>query len=189
MRDRFASVEHPAVVYITGRRGSGKSFTACELINEWHELDPEGGRVHAIDPVGADDASVPGYLNHYADSWSRGVPDELPAGVSLLVVDEADGVIGVRADQQSPELVDLVRRGRHRGVTLALCTQRPVLLMRDAWALADVVIAHRITDKRDLDRLAELPDADELAREAPELDVGEALVWTPEETRRVSADD
>jgi len=194
MRDRFKHIRHPAVVYVCGRRGQGKSYTAIELINEWDQVEraagvAEPGRVHVVDPVGPDPASDPRYLNHYGNSWSATMIDQLPEGTNLLVIDEADLVLGNRADQQHPVAMDLVRRGRHRGVTVCLCVQRPSEVTRTAWALADVLITHRTTDSRDLDRLASLSDAQDLIAAAPGLPTGAAVVWTPEETTVVDADD
>ena len=193
MRERFRAIKHPAVVYVCGRRGCGKTHTVIELINEWHELEAAAGvpagSVHVVDPVGPDDCQDPRYLNHHGDTWSRGMVDTLPENCSLVVVDEADTVLGVTKADQHPVAMDLVRRGRHRGVTLALCVQRPAEVSRTAWALADVLIAHRTTDARDLERIGKLSDAAELVAAAPRLDVGAAAIWTPEGTTVVSADD
>jgi hypothetical protein len=50
-------------------------------------------------------------------------------------------------------LSTLVREGRQPGITLVFATQRPEKLHPDALAQADMVIAHRLTAKADVDAL------------------------------------
>ena len=149
---------HPWVRLTVGRRGSGKSYTMAKIMDSWRALprDQIPGAIHAIDPV-ATNPPQPHHIAYHADTWSP-VMDEIPEGTALLVLDEADTSIGQGAGRRHPAVEDLVRRGRHRNISLLLGTQRPALLMYDVWALADEVLICHTTSRRDLDRLAELDD-------------------------------
>jgi hypothetical protein len=48
----------------------------------------------------------------------------------------------------------LLRQGRQPGISLVLITQRPNKIHEDAIAQADLVIAHRLTAKQDLEALS-----------------------------------
>jgi len=168
----------PKVVLIVGRRGSGKTYTARQVIAEFRR---RGGVALAVDPV-ASDPPAESHLASAADVWDSDMPEAIPVGVSLVAVDEAD-IFAPQADARRrppPPLVDLVRRGRHRGVTLVLCTQRPALVMRDAYALADYVVICQTTDARDLKTLAELHGvAEHRDRIVQAPRPGPVLIWAP----------
>jgi len=74
--------------------------------------------------------------------------DRLP----WLLVDEAHAFFGGVAD---PALRTLLTRGRAPGVSLVCATQRPGALPSVAVSQSDLLVAHRLTAERDLDRLAE----------------------------------
>jgi hypothetical protein len=171
---------HPWVRLVVGRRGSGKSWSMLRIMEAWQALDREErpGRIHAVDPV-ATDPPGPDHVAFYADTWSPVMVEELPPGTALLVLDEADTTIGQRADHQSKAVVDIVRRGRHRGVSLLLGTQRPALLLYDVWALVGELMICHTTSKRDLDRLEELDESLAELREhiAAPGQLGVRVVW------------
>lgn len=173
----------PQLGLCVGRRGAGKTYTARELTMAWRRARREGDpRITlAIDCV-ATDPPAEKHLASSADVWAPAMPDELPPEVDLIVVDEAD-LFAPQADARKlppPPLVDLVRRGRHRGVSLVLCTQRPALVMRDAYALADWVVICQTTDRRDLDRLCELEGVeDHRDRIKGATRPGPVLIWYP----------
>ncbi len=50
-------------------------------------------------------------------------------------------------------LVQLLREGRQPGISLVLATQQPGQIHRDVMTQSDIVIAHRVTSKPDLDAL------------------------------------
>ena len=50
-------------------------------------------------------------------------------------------------------LVQLLREGRQPGISLVLATQQPGQIHRDVMTQADIVIAHRVTSKSDLEAL------------------------------------
>ncbi|WP_058367087.1 ATP-binding protein [Haloparvum sedimenti] len=64
-----------------------------------------------------------------------------------LLVDEAHALFGGVAD---PALRTLLTRGRAPGVSLVCATQRPGALPDVAVSQADLLIAHRLTDERDV---------------------------------------
>lgn len=177
---------HPWVQLVVGRRGSGKTWHAAKVARAWrtHRSRDDESRslVLAIDPI-ATDPPRPGHLAHAADLWHPDMPDDVPEPVQLVVVDEAD-LFAPQADARRrppPPLVDLVRRGRHRGVSLLLCTQRPALVMRDVFALADAVVICQTTDQRDLDALCSLHGVKEHRdRIAQTTRPGPVVTWRPD---------
>jgi len=77
-----------------------------------------------------------------------------------------------------PALRTLLTRGRAPGVSLVCATQRPGALPSVAVSQSDLLVAHRLTAERDLDRLAEAEAtylAGDLASRLP-TETGEALV-------------
>ncbi|WP_313691787.1 ATP-binding protein [Halorarum halobium] len=97
--------------------------------------------------------------------------DRLP----WLFLDEAhvcfDGLAG-------PALGTLLTRGRSPGVSLICATQRPRALPSVARSQADLLVAHRLTTRADLDALVDAHPAllEEEVADRLALDVGEAVV-------------
>ena len=174
----------PWVRLLIGRRGSGKSYRMGQIMAGWQAARARGelGPIHAIDPV-ATEPPEEEHIAFWSDTWSVHVEDlddgALPVGTELLVIDEADTSIGQGGGRRDSLAVDLVRRGRHRGVSLLLGTQRPALLLYDVWALADEVTICHLTSRRDLDRVAELDDgiAEHRAHIAAPGGPGPRLSW------------
>ncbi|WP_135827735.1 ATP-binding protein [Halorussus halobius] len=82
-------------------------------------------------------------------------PDWLP----WLLVDEAHAFFGDAAERGSrnvaaPALRTAVTRGRQPGLSLVAATQRPSALPAVAVSQADLLAAHRLTSRADLDALA-----------------------------------
>ena len=175
---------HPWVKLAVGRRGSGKSYRTIQEIRSWrlaHAESPQWA-VLGVDPV----ASSPPRPEHVAAWCDIATPtlesDLIPPDVGLVAVDEADQSIS-QSDARvrpTPPLIDLVRRGRHRGVSLMLATQRPALVLYDVWSLADEVVICQLTGKRDLDRVCELEGVARY-REliATTCRPGPIVIWTP----------
>ncbi|MEK6873067.1 MAG: DUF87 domain-containing protein [Nanoarchaeota archaeon] len=72
-------------------------------------------------------------------------------------------------------LVQLLREGRQPGVSLVLATQQPGVIHRDVMTQSDIVIAHRLTNKKDIEALNEimqtylLENIQKSMRELPDL--------------------
>lgn len=75
--------------------------------------------------------------------------------MTWVIVDEAESFIPNRKDTAaSHDILTLLRQGRQPGISLVLITQRPNKIHEDAIAQADMVIAHRLTAKQDLEALS-----------------------------------
>lgn len=107
-----------------------------------------------------------------------------------LVVDEADLLAPQRLPRDMTRLLgamdDVVRRGRAHGIGVTLISQRPAVLNKDVLGKAEVLIALRMTNPRDvaaIDEWVRLHADDRQARtlkdSLPSLPVGTAWVWSP----------
>lgn len=138
-----------------------------------------------IDPV-ATDPPQPHHLAAHADVVASS-PDDLAHAldtlpIGLVVVDEAETWLSQGDANRRPigPLVDILRRGRHRGVSIYLCSQRPQLLAYDVWSLADRIVICQLTGKRDLDRVCELEGVAEHRHAiASSNRPGPVVTWTP----------
>lgn len=101
----------------------------------------------------------------------RGELDRLP----WLFVDEAHAFFDGIA---SPALRTLLTRGRAPGVSLVCATQRPGALPQVALSQSDLLVAHRLTTRSDVDALADAHPALLAGNPAGRLPtgVGEALI-------------
>ena len=165
---------HPWLCLVVGRRGYGKSYYAKQVLRSWpRDLGP----TYAVDPV-TPDPPPPDYPAHWAQLWAPAPPAELPAGVSLLVVDEADRYLPTAQGLRDGLLQDLVLRGRHRGTSLLLCTQRPALVGYDVRSQANRVVVFRLTADEDIKALVSVcPELRGREDEIRALPVGRAIVW------------
>ena len=180
---RIAEPARPWLVFVCGVRGRGKSYRACQVLNAWPGLSV------AVDPV-APAVPVAGYPAFHATAWAHDldgvlVPDDrepfgarLPGGVDLVVVDEADRWLR-QGRAPHPVLFDLTVRGRHRGVSMLLLTQRPSMLDYTCWAQMGQLVCFTLTARRDRARVAEQhPDLEDLADLLPFLPVGVSVEWS-----------
>ncbi len=74
-----------------------------------------------------------------------------------IFIDEAHEFL--KRDEKTPAtdaLVQLLREGRQPGISLVLATQQPGQIHRDAMSQSDIVLAHRVTSKADLEALNEI---------------------------------
>lgn len=75
--------------------------------------------------------------------------------MTWVIVDEAENFIPNRRETAaSHDILTLLKQGRQPGISLVLITQRPNKIHEDAIAQADLVVAHRLTAKPDLDALS-----------------------------------
>ncbi len=79
---------------------------------------------------------------------------ELEKPMIWIFIDEAHEFLGKENDTSTSDaLIQLLREGRQPGISLVLATQQPGALKRDVLTQSDIVIAHRITAKVDIDAL------------------------------------
>ena len=164
----------PTLCVALGRRGSGKSNTGRVAAKYWRAPAGAADKVLLIDRLTVDMNGT-----HRADTLMREPPqlDAIKGKFSLVIVDEADQWLPLNG-KPDPALIDMIRRGRHYGLTMLLMTQRPASLSYDARALADKLFIFSLTSEADL-RWCEGLDSDLkahrdfLQRARP----GECLLW------------
>ncbi|WP_200530287.1 DUF87 domain-containing protein [Halorubrum sp. LN27] len=177
IRERVAAADAPAA----DRRAAANHLRLAE---SWGVFDADASPVErlaadgaptVLDLAGTPEAAAAAVVRAVArglyDARIRGALDRLP----WLLVDEAHAFFGGVAD---PALRTLLTRGRAPGVSLVCATQRPGALPSVAVSQSDLLVAHRLTAERDLDRLAEAEAtylAGDLASRLP-AGTGEALV-------------
>lgn len=71
-----------------------------------------------------------------------------------LAIDEAHEFLPLQGKTSATDaLIQLLREGRQPGISLLLATQQPGMIHHDVLTQSDVVIAHRVTAKPDIDAL------------------------------------
>ncbi|WP_435095491.1 ATP-binding protein [Halorubrum sp. N11] len=177
LRDRVDAADAPT----TDRRAAANHLRLAE---SWGVFDANAPPITRLvgdgDPTVLDLAGVPetaaaavvrAVARGLYDARIDGDLDRLP----WLLVDEAHAFFGGVAD---PALRTLLTRGRAPGVSVVCATQRPGALPSVAVSQSDLIVAHRLTAERDLDRLAEAEAtylAGDLTSRLP-TGTGEALV-------------
>jgi hypothetical protein len=53
-------------------------------------------------------------------------------------------------------LIQLLREGRQPGISMVLATQQPGVIHRDVMTQADIVLSHKLTNKKDIEALNEI---------------------------------
>ncbi|QAU12918.1 ATP-binding protein [Halorubrum sp. BOL3-1] len=128
-----------------------------------------------LDLAGVPDAAAAAVVRGVARGlYDARIGGDLPR-LPWLLVDEAHAFFDGVAE---PALRTLLTRGRAPGVSLVCATQRPAALPSVAVSQSDLLVSHRLTATRDVERLAEAEAtylAGDLAARLPE-GVGEALV-------------
>jgi len=128
-----------------------------------------------IDLAGAPEAAAAAVVRAVARGLYDARIDDDVDRLPWLLIDEAHAFFGGVAE---PALRTLLTRGRAPGVSLICATQRPGALPSVAVSQSDLIVAHRLTAERDLDRLSEAEAiylAGDLASRLP-TETGEALV-------------
>lgn len=175
---------------ILGRPGTGKTTLARNLVTRIP-------RTVILDTLGHDygGGCVVCTLGGWLEYWKRvrdlpacrvivrpaeaGLTDAIWRDVPLgrptwVVVEEADRYCS--ATVTDPGLLDLIRYGRHWGVSLVGVARRAASVSRTWTAAADWIVAHRTTEPRDLAYLAEYLGAEVVAA-LPDLETFEWLSW------------
>lgn len=91
---------------------------------------------------------------HY---FSKQTKEKLEEPLVWIAVDEAHELL--KKDEKTAAtdaLVTILREGRQPGISLILASQQPGKIHTDVMTQSDVVIAHRLTAKLDVDALAQL---------------------------------
>ena len=177
LREAVAAADAPAET----RRAAANHL---RLADSWGVFDADAppvaslaadGNPAVLDLAGVPDAAAGAVVRAVA----RGLYDARIAGdlrrLPWLLVDEAHAFFDGVAE---PALRTLLTRGRAPGVSLVCATQRPAALPSVAVSQSDLLVSHRLTAARDVDRLAAAEAtylAGDLASRLPD-GVGEALV-------------
>jgi hypothetical protein len=75
--------------------------------------------------------------------------------ITWVIADEIENFIPAKKETAAThDILTLLKQGRQPGISLVLITQRPNKIHEDAIAQADLVIAHRLTAKPDLEALS-----------------------------------
>ena len=137
---------HPTLCVVLGRRGSGKSNTGRVAAKYWRAPAGAPQKVLLVDRLTVEMGGT-----HRADRIVAEPPPlaDIVGTYSLVIVDEADQWMPLQGNPH-PTLIELVRRGRHFGLTVILMTQRPASLSYDARALADKLFIFSLTSESDL---------------------------------------
>jgi len=112
-------------------------------------LDPPEGTV--LDLSGLDGAPANAVLRAVASGLYDHCVGECPSRLPWLLVDEAHAFFDGLADAA---LRTALTRGRQPGLSFVGATQRPSALPAVAVSQADLLLAHRLTSRADLDALA-----------------------------------
>ena len=110
----------------------------------------------------------------------------------MVVVEEADVLIPQRASADTMRLIgameDLAKRGRHRGIGLAVVSQRPQEVAKAVLDLMETVVLLRMTGPRSIKAVEQWVGvnadqdgsaAKDIIGSLPTLEVGEGWVWSP----------
>ncbi|MEI6731533.1 MAG: LAGLIDADG family homing endonuclease [archaeon] len=94
-------------------------------------------------------------IQHGQDYLSYKAKDQDP--LVWIFVDEAhEFLVKEGKTPASDALIQLLREGRQPGISLVLATQQPGQIHKDVMTQSDIVIAHRLTAKADIDALNEI---------------------------------
>jgi len=156
------------IMFITGRKGSGKTTYADKLASG---LYLRGNRVIIVSPMGG--FSLAGCesvttLEQLVDPKLKDrsfvvLPSDdklaeaaflyaYTCGNAWLFVDEID--LYMSAYNCNESLQKIIRYGRHRRVSLVGISQRPANVHRDLTAQADILVMYQTHEPRDVDYLA-----------------------------------
>lgn len=170
------------IIFITGRKGSGKTTLANELARSAYY---NRQRVIIVAPMGGFDLTGSPVIHQSTELLNNDIANrsiiavpgsdvQLPRSVMLyayesgnvtLFVDEVD--IFCSAHFAEPALLNIIRYGRHRQVNLVAISQRPANVIRDLTAQSDFLVMFQSTELRDLEYLGQRigrENSDQVAR-------------------------
>ena len=117
---------------------------------------------------------------HY---FSKGEEENITEPLVWLAIDEAHELLPREGKTVATDaLMTILREGRQPGISLILASQQPGKIHTDVMTQSDIVIAHRLTSKLDVDALGDLMQSymrrglDEELNILPEIK-GAALVF------------
>jgi len=88
-------------------------------------------------------------LSHYEEE------KEMP--LVWLFLDEAHEFLPMHEKTPATNsLIQLLREGRQPGISMVLATQQPGVIHRDVMTQSDIIISHRLTNKKDIEALNEI---------------------------------
>jgi uncharacterized protein len=93
------------------------------------------------------------YIQRGIESYE--IEREMP--LVWLFIDEAHEFLP--ADEKTPAtniLLQLLREGRQPGISMVLATQQPGVIHRDVMTQSDIVLSHKLTNKKDMEALNEI---------------------------------
>jgi DNA helicase HerA-like ATPase len=74
-----------------------------------------------------------------------------------LFIDEAHEFLPKnKITPATSSLIQILREGRQPGISLVLATQQPGVIHRDVMTQSDIIISHRLTNKKDIEALNEI---------------------------------
>jgi len=163
---------------IIGRRGTGKSYLARKIALE---AAAPGNKLVLVHDTVLDWA-------HWLPTPLEGLylESRLPPGdmaqwaldsaPCTLIFDELDRAMPLHKPLPEP-LEDIVRRGRHYGVSLIGCTQRPALVSTEVRALVTHAALFRVTSANDARWIAQNIDDEITHNQLKSLSPGHFLYW------------
>ncbi len=93
-------------------------------------------------------------IHHGIDS-SYNEKKEMP--LVWLFLDEAHEFLPINEKTPATNaLIQLLREGRQPGISMVLATQQPGVIHRDVMTQSDIILSHRLTNKKDLQALNEI---------------------------------
>jgi len=74
-----------------------------------------------------------------------------------MFLDEAHEMLPMhKKTPASDALIQLLREGRQPGISMVLATQQPGVIHRDVMTQSDIILSHRLTNKKDMEALNEM---------------------------------
>lgn len=93
-------------------------------------------------------------IQHGIDSSHE---EEKESPLVWLFIDEAHEFLPMNEKTPaSNSLIQLLREGRQPGISMVLATQQPGVIHRDVMTQSDIIISHKLTNKKDMEALNEI---------------------------------